>query len=114
MASIASDAVGLYRGEFAHGMGPLLGLVLKVGETLYLRLPCLIALKAGTPDLLELVALALALKAALGSVVLKTDPTCLVGIGPLLRRSALGIGPKNPFDLEALALALRLLLGRWN
>ena len=79
MASIASHAVASKRGEVAHGMGLLLGLVLKVAETLYLRLPCLVALKASTPDLLELVALALALalKAALGSVEMKESTTVL-------------------------------------
>ena len=91
VVSVASDAVALSRGEVVHGMGLVLELVLKVAETLYFRLLCLVALKTGAPYLLELVALrvditgqidlvalGLVLKAALGSVVLTADSTCLI------------------------------------
>ena len=91
--SVASDAVALLRGEAVHGVGLVLGLVLKMAETLYFRLLCLVALKTGAPDLLELVALrvditdridlvalGLVLKAALVSMVLKTDSPCLTDL----------------------------------
>ena len=128
---VASDAVALPRGEVVHGSGLVVGLVLKMAETLSFRFPCLVALKAGMLDLLELVAwrvgitglkdlvaLGLILKVALGPVVLKPDSTHLIDVmaltvdeGALLGLVVLKSASTFQIDLMALTFDNHALLG---